>query len=485
MPRRSVSTYLGLGVVVALMLNVGFVSGSAGAVLTAAGSVAGLVEHPTLAEEFVGPSIGTAGTPGSCGILQCYTPQEIQDGYGYTSAYAAVHGYANAGAGQTIVIFDAFGDPDVASNLATFDATFGLPAAHLNVICPSGCPTLDLSGDTNESLDEISWTSEITLDTQYSHAMAPAATIDLVVAYNDSNQEFVVAEQYALTHHLGYIWSQSFGSPECSFAPGPSSPWFQQNNQIYQEAASQGITIFASAGDLGAQFTCPTNSASYPADNPNNIGVAGTYLDLNFRSGASVASPLDSAPASYGHETTWNDFENATLVADGYIFGVTGGAPSDYFAAPQDQASARITPYTCLGTTPASCFAGRSYHSAGRVDTDVAYDAGVDGGVLGYYNVTGSAQAAGYYIFGGTSAGSPQWAAITAIADQLGHTHLGNFAPTLYALGARLYAIGALHDIAVGSNAFEPGTGFLATSGYDAASGLGTPNVGVLVQTLA
>jgi subtilase family serine protease len=482
MPRKPLSSYLGVGLIAALMVNVGFVSGVAGTTLSAVEHVGSAIFHPTIAEQYVGPSLTPSSTPGSCGVLQCYTPQEIQQAYGYTSAYSAVGGYANAGSGQTIVIFDAFGDPSVASNLATFDAVFGLPAAHLNVICPAGCPTLDLSGDTNLSDDEIGWTDEITLDTQYSHAMAPAATIDLVVAHNDSDTSFLVAEQYALTHHLGQIWSQSFGSPECDISTSDS--WFAPNNLVYQKAASEGITIFASAGDLGAQFTCPTNSASYPADNPNNIGVAGTYLNVKFAPGASVSSPLQTAPASYGHETTWNDFENATLVSDGLIFGGTGGAISQDFATPFWQVPGKVTPYTCTGSTPATCSAGTAYRPTGKVDADVAYDAGVDGGVLGYYNVTGSAAAPGFYIFGGTSAGSPQWAAITAIADQLRHTPLGNFAPGLYTLSPLLYLIGGLHDVTVGSNAFEPGTGYLSTKGFDAASGLGTPNVGVLVHWL-
>ena len=465
------------------MASFGLVAGIAVA-SPALASVGSSVFHTSLESAYVGPALGADQAPGWCGVLQCYTPQEVQEGYNYVSAYSAVGGYANAGAGQTIVIFDAFGDPTVASDLATFDATFGLPAANLNVICPVGCPTLDLTGDTALSLDEIGWTQEITLDTQYSHAMAPAATIDLVVAQSDNNNDMLVAEQYALSHHLGTIWSQSFGSPECTFTPGPSQPWFQGNNWVYEQAARQGITMFASAGDLGAQEGCPTPSANYPADNPNNIAVAGTYLDLSFAPGATVSSPLESAPASYGYETTWNDFENATLASYGLIFGVTGGAPSQYFPAPFYQMIQKITPYTCTGATPSTCAAGVPYHPFGKVAADVAYDAGVDGGVLGYYSAAPAVTPSGYYIFGGTSAGSPQWAAITAIADQIHHHAAGNFAPELYALAPLLYWFGALHDIQVGSNALEPGVGFLATPGFDAASGLGTPNVGELVYLI-
>lgn len=462
-------------VAIAIMVGIGLFPAAAGAGAATA-ALSSAVAHPLLQVAYAGPTLGSASAPGSCGVLQCYTPQEVQNGYGYNAAYAAVGGYANAGRGQTIVIFDAFGDPAVAENLAVFDATFGLPPAHLNIICPQGCPALNYSGPNGS--DEISWASEITLDTQYSHAMAPAATIDLVVSYNDSFGALFYAEEFAFAHHLGNIWSQSWGAPECSFVPAPPAT-FQAENRLYQEAAAQGITIFASSGDSWAQEGCPAPSALYPSSDPFNIAVTGTYLDLAFAPGANVSSPFVSAPATYGHETTWNDFENATLVADGLIFGGTGGAPSDYFFAPAYQFAHTITPYTCTGSTPSTCSAGTPYHSFGRVSADVAYDAGVDGGVLAYMNFTPLVPA-GYYIFGGTSAGPPQWSAITAIADQLHHTALGDFAPVLYTL----VGTNALHDITVGSNAAEPGYGFLATRGWDAASGVGSPNVGVLVYHL-
>jgi len=462
-------------VIVAIVMGLGFVPAAAG-VATATAAVSSAVAHVNLEAVYLGPTLGTAGTPGSCGALQCYTPQEVQDGYDYGPAYAAVGGYANAGRGQTIVIFDAFGDSAVAENLAVFDTTFGLPPAHLNVLCPQGCPILNYTGPNGS--DELSWGEEITLDTQYSHAMAPAATIDLVISTNDSFESLYHAEQYAFAHHLGDIWSQSWGGPECSFVPTPP-PTFQAANRLYQEATAQGITIFASAGDSGSQEGCAAPSALYPSSNPYNIAVTGTYLDLHFAPGANVSSPLVSAPATYGHETTWNDFENATLAENGLIFGVTGGAPSTYFPAPFYQLVHTITPYTCTGPTPSNCSAGRPYHSFGRVSADVAYDAGVDGGVLAWMNFT-SLIPAGYYIFGGTSAGSPQWSAITAIADQLHHAELGDFAPFLYAL----VGSPALHDVTAGSNAVEPGYGFLATPGWDAASGVGSPNVGWLVWEL-
>ncbi|MGA9839355.1 MAG: S53 family peptidase [Thermoplasmata archaeon] len=460
-----------IGLVVFVMVTFGFVAAVSGTV--AVGAVSGAVVSTDLQSVYFAASPAQLPTNGNCGsglsLLHCFSPQDIQSAYNYGPAYNAVGGYANAGEGQTIVIFDAFGDPAVRADLKVFDHEFGLPAAHLNIICPAGCPKLDETGDTPLSDDEIGWGQEISLDTQYSHAMAPAATIDLVISWNDSNNDIAFAEQYALNHHLGNIWSQSFGSPECTFAPGPGQPWFAENNRIYQKAAAEGITIYASAGDDGAQFGCANPSSSYPADNPYNIAVTGSYLNLTFAAGATVGK--------YSYETTWDDFENPLLISEGQAFGVTGGAPSHYFAKPWWQDDHAIVPYSCTGSTEASCTTSPSTWHIGKVDADVSYDAGVNGGVFGYMSFS-PAIPTGFYIFGGTSAGSPQWAAITAILDQLNGGALGNIAPLLYQLGGT----GAFHDIHEGSNALYPGVGYASEWGWDAASGMGTPNVGGLIH---
>jgi subtilase family serine protease len=463
-----------IGLVVLVMVTFGFVSAVGGATAVGVLGVGNGVAHTDLESMYFGAGTDGLPTNGVCNIgggayLHCFSPQDIQSAYNYGPAYAAVGGYANAGAGQTIVIFDAFGQPNVHKDLATFDAQFGLPAAKLNVICPQGCPTLDESGNSALSLNEIGWGQEISLDTQYSHAMAPAATIDLVIAWNNSDNNFAKAEMYALDDHLGTIWSQSFGSPECTFAPGASSPWFAVNNQIYQDAAANGTTIFASSGDVGAQFGCPGPSASYPADNPNNIAVAGTYLNLSFAPNATVGT--------YNYETTWDDFENPLLISQGQAFGVTGGAPSHYFAKPWWQDNTPVIPYSCTGSTTSTCTTGAPTWHLGKISADVDYNAGVDGGVLVFMDFS-PLLTPGFYIVGGTSAGSPQWAAITAILDQMNGGPLGNLAPLFYSLGGT----SAFHDIHQGSNALYPGTGYLSGWGYDAASGRGTPNVGVLIN---
>ena len=100
----------------------------------------------------------------------------------------------------------------------------------------------------------------------------------------------------------------------------------------------------------------------------------------------------------------------------------------------------------------------------------------------------------GFFIFGGTSAGSPQWAALTAIGDQMGHHRLGTINPSLYQLASSHFFSNALyHDITVGQNGVmefnaDNSTvnipGFTAKRGWDAASGLGSPKADRLIPAL-
>ena len=120
------------------------------------------------------------------------------------------------GKGQTIIIVDSFGSPTVGHDLAVFDKTFGLPAPpSLTVIQPDGpIPPGNHAG----------WAGETELDVEYSHVMAPDASI-LLVETPDSETEgktgfpaIIKAEEYVINHHLGGVISQSFSATEQSFA---------------------------------------------------------------------------------------------------------------------------------------------------------------------------------------------------------------------------------------------------------------------------
>jgi len=120
---------------------------------------------------------------------------------------------------------------------------------------------------------------------------------------------------------------------------------------------------------------------------------------------------------------------------------------------------------------------------------DVAYNGGVVGGVIVHLGFAGVP--AGFYIFGGTSAGAPQWAGAVTDLNQLAGRPIGFLNDRLYLLGALGVLKHLTHDVTVGDNGFCFFTtpngdfacvpGLSATAGWDLATGWGTPDFGKLV----
>lgn len=387
------------------------------------------------------------------GVGRCYSPQQIRTAYGFDSLLQA--GFT--GKGRTIVIIDAYQNPYVASDLAIFDSTFGLPDPVFTTIAPQGVPPFDFN-DGNMT----GWAGEITLDVQWSHAIAPAANIVLVEARSNNDQDILNATKYAVDHRLGDVISQSFGEGESCMDP----MLLKQQHALFAKATRQGMTLFASSGDDGAtQPACDGSdavflSASTPASDPNVTAVGGTTLNAK-------------ANGKYVGEYAWSegvDIGIPCLTVDND--GCSGGGFSTLFKRPDFQAHAGVP-------------------RGARGVPDVAYDAAVDGGVLTHDGV--DLFLAGYdpidpthfYRFGGTSAGSPQWAGLTAIADQMAHRQLGNINDRLYDIAQSPWYGAAFHDITKGTNNFLGITGFTAGRGWDAVTGLGTPKANVLVPLLA
>ena len=371
--------------------------------------------------------------------LACYTPALIRKAYNVPATAT--------GAGQTIVIVDAYGSPTVRQDLQTFDQEFGLPDPQLNIIYPGGAPVFNPLQHHNE----VSWASETNLDVQWAHAIAPAATIDLVIAANNGGNVLNNAVRYAVDHHLGNVISLSWGAAEGAIKGGGNNTQVMQAHQIFQAAQAAGITVLAAAGDWGAANFYSFANALYPASDPLVTGVGGTNLFMD-----------DSG--NYQSEYTWND-SNPNLCPFGCaygVFGATGGAPSKLFAAPSFQAA--------LGNNT-------------RSTADVGYNASVYTAVMVYIGFFSNPSDNGFYFFGGTSEGAPQWAAITALANQRAGHSLGYLNPSLYAIAAKSYASN-FHDITIGDNSWD-GPGFSAGSGYDFPTGLGTPNVSSLIGSLA
>ena len=391
-----------------------------------------------------GDAIFTCQEPGASPI--CYAPSQIRGAYNIQALLD--QGYT--GVGKTIVIIDAFQSPTLPQDMNVFDSVFGLPPmsgldgpnssrlATFQQIAPDGLTPFDGTDPT-----QVSWSGEISLDVEWAHAIAPGANIVLVLAKSNADTDILSATKYAVDHRLGDVISQSFGENEACVDPSTAL----QQHAIFVEATLKNISLFASTGDLGAAVsTCDGSSlvkgVSSPAVDPLVVAVGGTAL----------TATLDGA---YVEETTWND-----------PFGAPGGG------------------YSVLYKKPFYQLAAVRGHKRGIAD--VAYDAAVSTGFLVAWSQGDPANVGQFFIFGGTSAGSPQWAALIALADQRAGYDLGFINQGLYLLGLHRHRYSeSFHDITTGNNSVEVQdasgnildiTGYEAERGWDPPTGLGSPN---------
>ncbi len=441
------------------------------------------------------PPYSPGMSPGQCVILYglaCYTPQILHSAY---QVPWKINGQL-AGTGESVAIIDAYGSPTVASDLATFDKSFGLPAANLHVWYPTGKPAYN----PRQHLSETGWAEETSLDVQTVHDLAPGATINLVVASSPNGNVLNNAERFAVQNHLGTVMTMSFGIPEAAFR-GNNAQLIQANS-IYQQAAAQGMSVFASSGDSGATNGYPAPNANFPSSDPYVTSTGGT--DLFVASDASLqttnvvklesndsvdqiiklANNYTSASGAYSNETAWADFNSSTCPFGCAFgpFGAAGGAASAVFPAPSWQ-----TALPSWTTATSSQAAGGS---AMRTTSDVAFNTSVYTGTMIYLGFLGGGNN-GFYFFGGTSEASPSWAAIIADLDQAraaaGKGPLGLMGPRLYPLASATSSYAAnFNNVTVGENN-EPAKapGFFAGPGYNLPTGLGTPIVTGLLGTFA
>lgn len=206
---------------------------------------------------------------------------QIRHAYGFDQLSAT-------GAGQVIAIVDAYGSPSIQSDVATFSAQYGLPAATVNVYYPAGKPKRSNSG----------WALETSLDVEWAHAVAPQATIALVVAKSASLSDLLTAVDYAA----------SLGAKQVSMSWGSSE--FSSESSYDSHFNKSGVTFLASSGDSGA-------GVEWPAVSPYVVGVGGTtlYVDsLGNVSGETAWSGSGGGVSTYvarpSSQNSWNTASN-------------------------------------------------------------------------------------------------------------------------------------------------------------------------------
>jgi kumamolisin len=264
---------------------------------------------------------------------------------------------------------------------------------------------------------------EVMLDIEVAGAIAPGAKIVVYFAPN-TDAGFLDAITSAIhdTTNKPSVISISWG--------GPESAWTQQAmtayDQAFQAAATMGITVCVAAGDGGSDDGVGDGAdhVDFPASSPFVLGCGGTNLQA---SGTSITQ-----------ETVWNEGPNS---------GATGGGVSSFFALPPYQEGLQVT--RTHGGTEALAMRGVP-DVAGDADPQTGYDVRVDG-----QNT----------VIGGTSAVAPLWAGLIARINAAKARRAGFINPHLYVNAP------ALHDITQGNNG-----DFAATAGWDACTGLGSPN---------
>lgn len=338
---------------------------------------------------------------------------------------AALYGFP-AGAkatGQTIAILELGGGYRTA-DLTAYFKTLNLPAPTVT--------TVSVDKGANKPGNANGADGEVMLDIEVCAAVAPGAKIVVYFAPN-TDQGFIDAISTAVhdTKNKPEVLSISWG--------GPESTWTTQSlnalDEACQSAAALGVTITVASGDDGSTdgVTGTANHVDFPASSPHVLACGGTKLS---GSGSTISS-----------EVVWNELSANE--------GATGGGVSAFFALPTWQSSAKVPKPT--GTT------------GGRGVPDVAGDADPSTG----YTIRVDSQTA---TIGGTSAVAPLWAGLIALANAQNKNSAGFINPTIYGTAGKA----AFHDITSGNNG-----GFTAAAGWDACTGLGSPNGAKIIQLLA
>jgi subtilase family serine protease len=338
------------------------------------------------------------------------------------------------------------------ADVQQFRSFFGLPANNPQIIVNGADPGIFSSGEETEA----------DLDVEWSGAVAPNAAIKFVVSKSTNSSDGVdLSAQYIVNHNIAPVMTTSFG--QCEASLGSSGNSFI--NALWQQAAAEGITVFVSAGDSGvagcdsASATTATHGAAVNGlcSSPYSICVGGT--EFNDTAHPSLYWSPSNAPGtqnsalSYIPEVAWNES------GPGEGLWATGGGASTLYPKPSWQSGSGV---------PAD----------GKRDVpDVSLTAA---GHDGYLIV----QEGSIYVVGGTSAASPSFAGVMALAVQHAATRQGNANSVFYSLAGKQRAGGAsvFHDIVTGNNSVPGQTGFNAGTGYDQATGLGSIDASVLVN---
>jgi subtilase family serine protease len=403
-----------------------------------------------------------------------YTTQDIAQAYDYEPLYGA----GDEGAGVTVGIYEL--EPNIAADISAFESCYGISTSVKYVPVDGGAT--GTASSTNGDGEE----TELDIDNVI--GLAPKVNVEVYQAPNtdagalDQYTQMIAPPKGSTTPKLNVI-STSWG--ECETEQGSAAATAE--NTVFQEAATEGISVAAASGDSGAQdcqitelgpigeelpLTDPTMAAvDDPASQPFVTGAGGTTLNT-----------LGSSPTTRPGEVVWNNGTPLALAQQG---GAGGGGDSDLWLMPSYQTGAAKSLNVINSESSAGVNCGGTQSTDCREVPDVSANADAYTSYIIYYN-------GAWTEVGGTSGAAPLWASLFAEADgsagcqSTGDVGFAN--PVLYGLASSsptAYAAD-FNDITSGNNDLYSlnGGAFAAGAGYDQASGLGTPVAGNLAPAL-
>jgi subtilase family serine protease len=445
----------------------------------------------------------------SAAFVHCYTPDQIRSFYGLGSLASS-----NDGAGQTIVLVDSYGSPTAAADAQHFATTFGGPTPDVTSVFPLGQPGYKNppnSGNGHSGpVSAAGWAGEANLDVQWAYAIAPKAHIVLLATPPAETQgvqglpNLMKAIDWAIANYpSGTVFSMSFGTDETEFAGSSVHQQFAKFDQTFQRGLAKHDTFFSSSGDDGSLGSSRAHGQTQPVDHPvvsyPNVSpyvtsVGGTQVQSGWTWNPTSDVPFIAGdppynPAYFG----WTQGGSSEAVWNESWEGIgTGGGISSVYPRPsfQDEVASVVGNH--------------------RGVPDLAWNAAVNGGVLTWMSFFPAINGPAHWgVFGGTSASSPQVAALTAVANQsragVGKEGIGNLDPVIYGSGVNKAT--AFNDIVPQTYGTAPSgvlkdnqmweigpdgmtlqrvsvDGYPTTTGYDLTTGWGSPKAAGYVAAL-
>ena len=421
---------------------------------------------------------------------QCsFYPSQLRKAYGITAA-------GTTGKGATVAIVDAYGSSTMLADANQYATNHGDKAfrsgQYTEVVDPSKWTDQDLCGGPE------GWAPEEALDVEMSHGLAPDANVVYVGANSCTDDDLLAAITTIVDNHLADVISNSWGEiMHTTDNADVTATEIAAYEQVFKQAAVEGIGINFSAGDCGDSSpfaaatgaNCQTDTSRAQANWPDSdqwvTSVGGTALGLNSKSG------------SYGFETDMGT-QRSTLSADGtswsplpgpFYFGGGGGTSED-FAQPWYQRG--VVPNSLSHTL----MTGAKSKTAQRVTPDVSMVGDLYTSVLVGISDGADYSEAGY---GGTSVSSPEFAAVQADKMQARHRAVGFANPLIYATSYQFKDVvdrqaehtttplSSVVDYGIVDGAlkvrlvsFGTDTSLNAVHGYDDATGVGSPTAAYL-----